>query len=108
MIDAEPERVRKSRDNTLQFREGMTAAGFDIAVGDHPIVPIMIGDERRTMEMATAMNERGVFVVGFSYPVVPKGQARIRVQISAGHSTEQISHAIDVFTEVGRDLGLVR
>ena len=108
LIDAEPERVRKSRDNTLQFREGMTAAGFDIAVGDHPIVPIMIGDERRTMEMATAMNERGVFVVGFSYPVVPKGQARIRVQISAGHSTEQISHAIDVFTEVGRDLGLVR
>ncbi len=107
LIDAEPERVRRSRDNTLQFRDGMKAAGFDIAAGDHPIVPIMIGDERRTMEMATSMNERGIFVVGFSYPVVPKGQARIRVQISAGHSTEQISHAIQVFTEVGRDLGLV-
>ncbi|MGB1661517.1 MAG: glycine C-acetyltransferase [Planctomycetota bacterium] len=108
LIDAEPERVRKSRENTLQFRDGMSAAGFDIAAGDHPIVPIMIGDERKTMEMATAMNERGIFVVGFSYPVVPKGQARIRVQISAGHTTEQIDHAIGVFTEVGKDLGLLR
>ncbi|MAJ28369.1 glycine C-acetyltransferase [bacterium TMED181] len=108
LIDAEPERVRKSRENTLHFREGMSAAGFDIAVGDHPIVPIMIGDERKTMEMASAMNDRGIFVVGFSYPVVPKGQARIRVQISAGHSTEQITHAIQVFTEVGKELGLVR
>ena len=85
----------------------MTAAGFDIAQGVHPIVPIMIGDERRTMDMASAMNEKGIFVVGFSYPVVPKGQARIRVQISAGHSVDQIDHAIAVFSEVGRELGLV-
>ena len=107
LIDAEPERVQKSRENPKHFREGMTAAGFDIAQGVHPIVPIMIGDERRTMDMASAMNEKGIFVVGFSYPVVPKGQARIRVQISAGHSVDQIDHAIAVFSEVGRELGLV-
>ena len=107
LIDAEPERVQKSRENTKHFREGMTAAGFDIAQGVHPIVPIMIGDERRTMDMASAMNEKGIFVVGFSYPVVPKGQARIRVQISAGHSVDQIDHAIAVFSEGGRELGLV-
>ena len=107
LIDAEPERVQKSRENTKPFRAGMTAAGIDIAQGVHPIVPIMIGDERRTMDMASAMNEKGIFVVGFSYPVVPKGQARIRVQISAGHSVDQIDHAIAVFSEVGRELGLV-
>ena len=107
LIDAEPERVQKSRENKKHFREGRTTAGFDIAQGVHPIVPIMIGDERRTMDMASAMNEKGIFVVGFSYPVVPKGQARIRVQISAGHSVDQIDHAIAVFSEVGRELGLV-
>ncbi|MDE0959648.1 MAG: glycine C-acetyltransferase [Planctomycetota bacterium] len=107
LIDDEPERVQKSQSNTQHFRKGMTAAGFDITAGIHPIVPIMLGDERKTMEMATAMNQRGIFVVGFSYPVVPRGQARIRVQISAGHEIDQIDHAIGVFTEVGKDLGLL-
>ncbi len=107
LIDAEPERVQRSQSNTRRFREGMTAAGFSISAGVHPIVPIMLGDERLTMEMATAMNERGIFVVGFSYPVVPRGQARIRVQISAGHEIDQIDHAIDVFTDVGKQLGLI-
>ena len=107
LIDDEPERVQKSQSNTLRFRQGMTAAGFDITPGIHPIVPIMLGDERKTMEMAEAMNQRGIFVVGFSYPVVPRGQARIRVQISAGHEIDQIDHAITVFTEVGKDLGLL-
>ncbi len=107
LIDDEPERVQRSQSNTLRFRQGMTAAGFDITPGIHPIVPIMLGDERKTMEMAEAMNQRGIFVVGFSYPVVPRGQARIRVQISAGHEIDQIDHAITVFTEVGKDLGLL-
>ncbi len=107
LIDAEPERVQRSQSNTRRFREGMTAAGFSISPGVHPIVPIMLGDERLTMKMATAMNERGIFVVGFSYPVVPRGQARIRVQISAGHEIDQIDHAIDVFTDVGKQLGLI-
>ncbi len=107
LIDEEPERVARSQSNTLRFREGMTRAGFAITAGVHPIVPIMIHDERKTMEMASAMNERGIFVVGFSYPVVPKGEARIRVQISAGHDTDQIDRAIAVFSEVGKDLGLL-
>ncbi|MAW76333.1 MAG: glycine C-acetyltransferase [Planctomycetes bacterium] len=107
LIDAEPDRVERSQSNTARFRQAMTEAGFDITSGVHPIVPIMIGDERRTMEMAQKMNQKGIFVVGFSYPVVPKGQARIRVQISAGHDLEQIDHAIGVFTEVGKELGLL-
>jgi glycine C-acetyltransferase len=107
LIDEEPERVERSQSNTLRFRQGMTRAGFAITPGIHPIVPIMIHDERKTMEMASAMNERGIFVVGFSYPVVPRGEARIRVQISAGHDTDQIDRAISVFSEVGKDLGLL-
>ncbi len=107
LIDAEPDRVERSQSNTRRFREGMTEAGFDIAPGVHPIVPIMIGDERLTMQMAQQMNQRGIFVVGFSYPVVPRGQARIRVQISAGHDLEQIDKAISVFTEVGKALNLL-
>ncbi len=107
LIDEEPERVERSQSNTLRFREGMTRAGFAITPGIHPIVPIMIHDERKTMEMASAMNERGIFVVGFSYPVVPRGEARIRVQISAGHDTDQIDRAIAVFSEVAKDLGLL-
>jgi glycine C-acetyltransferase len=107
LIDEEPERVERSQSNTLRFRQGMTRAGFAITPGIHPIVPIMIHDERKTMEMASAINERGIFVVGFSYPVVPRGEARIRVQISAGHDTDQIDRAIAVFSEVGKDLGLL-
>jgi glycine C-acetyltransferase len=107
LIDAEPQRVERSRSNTLRFRQGMTKAGFDITPGVHPIVPIMIGDERQTMEMAEKMNEKGIFVVGFSYPVVPRGEARIRAQISAEHDLDQIDHAIAVFTEVGRELGMI-
>ena len=93
--------------NTKRFREGMTAAGFDIRPGDHPIVPIMLGDARLAMQMADAMLAEGIYVVGFSFPVVPRGEARIRTQISAGHSTEQIDQAIAAFTKVGRDLGVL-
>ena len=107
LIDAEPDRVERSQSNTRRFRDGMTEAGFDISPGVHPIVPIMIGDERLTMQMAQQMNQKGIFVVGFSYPVVPKGQARIRVQVSAGHDLEQIDQAIGVFTEVGKELNLL-
>ena len=91
----------------MRFRDAMTAAGFSITPGVHPIVPIMLGDERKTMEMADAMNREGIFVVGFSYPVVPKGQARIRVQISAAHTEEQIDRAVAIFTEVGREVGVL-
>jgi glycine C-acetyltransferase len=88
--------------NTAYFRERMTAAGFQIKPGVHPIVPIMLGDARLAVEMADRMLAEGVYVIGFSFPVVPKGQARIRVQISAAHSRAQLDHAIDAFTRPRR------
>ena len=94
-------------ENTGHFRKGMVALGFDIIPGIHPIVPIMVRDELKTVEMARAVNERGIFVVGFSFPVVPRGEARIRVQVSAAHSREQLDRALSVFEEVGKELGAI-
>ncbi len=93
--------------NTNRFRRKMSDAGFDIRPGVHPIVPIMLGEARLAGTMADALLERGIYVIGFSYPVVPKGQARIRVQISAGHSPEHIDQAVDAFVQVGRELGVI-
>ena len=107
LIDRHPNMVRMLADNTKYFREEMTARGFQIRKGVHPIVPIMLGDEKRTVEMARQMNQRGIFVVGFSYPVVPKGEARIRVQISAIHTRDQLDKAIRTFDEVAKTLKLV-
>jgi len=107
IIERHPELVRKLAENTAFFRQEMTAAGFNIQEGVHPIVPIMLGDEKLTVEMARRLNERGIFVVGFSYPVVPRGQARIRVQISASHTREQLERAIRTFVEVANELGLL-
>jgi glycine C-acetyltransferase len=88
--------------NTRWFRRAMTAAGFAIRPGDHPIVPIMLGDARVAHEMAAALLEKGIYVVGFSYPVVPKGEARIRVQISAAHEPAHLEQAVAAFVEVAR------
>ncbi len=93
--------------NTRSFRQQMTSRGFQIKAGIHPIVPIMLGDEKRTVEMAQMVNERGIFAVGFSYPVVPKGEARIRVQISAAHTQAQLEKAIAVFEETGKAVGVI-
>jgi glycine C-acetyltransferase len=93
--------------NASHFRAAMTAAGFEVKAGFHPIVPILLGDARVAEEMAAAMFDEGVYVVGFSFPVVPKGQARIRVQLSAIHTPEQIDRAALAFTRVGRRLGIV-
>ena len=104
------------RDNSLQqqlhknaayFRERMTERGFDLKPGEHPIIPVMLGDARLATQMADKLLERGVYVVGFSFPVVPKGQARIRTQMSAGLTREQLDKAIDAFTEVGRELKVI-
>ena len=92
--------------NTQRFRAAMTAAGFAIRPGVHPIVPIMLGDARVAVDFARRLLERGIYVIGFSYPVVPKGQARIRVQLSAGHSTEEVDRCVAAFTEVKAELGL--
>jgi len=93
--------------NARTFRERMTAAGFDIRPGDHPIVPIMLGDEALAHRMADELLEEGIYVIGFSFPVVPKGAARIRVQLSAAHTDEQIDEAIEAFITVGRRLGVI-
>eukprot|EP00879_Flechtneria_rotunda_P003069 GHRR01003289.1.p1 GENE.GHRR01003289.1~~GHRR01003289.1.p1 ORF type:complete len:327 (+),score=137.90 GHRR01003289.1:916-1896(+) len=97
----------KLQKNTDYFREQMTAAGFSIRPGNHPIVPIMLGDASLANRMAAAMLNRGVYVVGFSYPVVPKGKARIRVQLSAAHEKEHLDKAIAAFKAVGNQLGVI-
>lgn len=93
--------------NTSYFREKMVAAGFDIKPGEHAIVPIMLYDAVLSQKMAEKLLERGIYVVGFYYPVVPKGQARIRVQISAGHEQKHLDQAIAAFTAVGKELGVI-
>ncbi|MCI0515877.1 glycine C-acetyltransferase [candidate division KSB1 bacterium] len=94
--------------NTRYFREKMTQIGFQIRPGIHPIVPIMLYDAKLAHEMARLLLEAGIYVIGFSYPVVPKGEARIRVQISAAHSMEHLNQAINAFEKVGRQLGVLK
>jgi glycine C-acetyltransferase len=93
--------------NTQYFRAKITAAGFDIKPGTHPIVPIMLYDAVVSQKMAEKLLEKGIYVIGFYYPVVAKGQARIRVQISAAHTTAQLDQAIEAFTAVGKELGVI-
>ncbi len=94
-------------ENTKYFREQMTAAGFDIVPGVHPIVPIMLGDAKLSQDFAEKVLAEGIYVIGFFYPVVPKGKARIRVQVSAAHTREHLDRAIAGFTKVGRELGVI-
>ncbi len=98
----------KLEENTKYFRSKMTEAGFDIKPGEHPIVPIMLYDAALSQKMAEKLLEKGIYVIGFYFPVVPKGEARIRVQISAGHEREHLDAAIAAFVEVGKDLGVVK
>jgi glycine C-acetyltransferase len=94
--------------NTRYFRQRMSQVGFDIKPGDHPIVPIMLYDAVLAHRFADRMLQEGIYVVGFSYPVVPRGQARIRVQISAAHTREHLDRAVEAFVKVGRELGVLR
>jgi glycine C-acetyltransferase len=93
--------------NAQHFRRRMEEAGFTLAGMDHPIIPVMLGDAKLASQMADKMLEKGIYVVGFSFPVVPKGQARIRTQMSAGHTIEQVDRAVDAFIEVGKELGVI-
>lgn len=97
----------KLEDNTTYFREKMTDAGFDIKPGTHPIVPIMLYDAKVAKEFADKLLDRGIYVIGFYYPVVPKGEARIRVQVSAVHDRKHLDQAITAFSEVGAELGVL-
>ncbi|HEY0273336.1 MAG TPA: aminotransferase class I/II-fold pyridoxal phosphate-dependent enzyme, partial [Chitinophaga sp.] len=94
--------------NTTYFREKMTAAGFDIKPGNHPIVPVMLYDAPLSQQFADRLLQEGIYVIGFFFPVVPKGQARIRVQLSAGHEQAHLDRAIAAFTKVGKELGVLK
>ena len=99
--------LEKLRKNTKYFRENIVNAGYTIKNGEHPIIPIMLGDAKLAKSLAKLMLEKGIYVVGFSFPVVPQNEARIRVQISASHSIEQIDRAISVFTSCGKKLQII-
>ena len=92
--------------NTMYFRKKMTEAGFDIKEGIHPIVPVMLYDAKLAQEFAAKMLDEGIYVIGFYYPVVPQGKARIRVQLSAAHEQHHLDKAIEAFTKVGKSLGV--
>ncbi|MCL1844381.1 MAG: glycine C-acetyltransferase [Defluviitaleaceae bacterium] len=99
LVDSSPEIKKRLRENTAYFREGMTAAGFDVPQSVHPIVPIMLYDELRAQKMTAQLLERGVYAIGFFFPVVPKGKARVRCQVSAAHTKEQLDFAITAFRD---------
>ncbi|MYD08701.1 MAG: glycine C-acetyltransferase [Chloroflexi bacterium] len=95
------------RSHARHFRQGLSAAGFRLMAGEHPIIPVMLGEARSAQDLAARLFQLGVYVTGFSYPVVPRGQARIRVQMSAAHTTEQLDHAIAAFAQAGCELGII-
>ncbi len=108
LLDRSDEARQRLESNTKFFREGISQAGFSIKPGSHPIVPIMLGDAKLAQAMATGLLEQGVYAVGFFYPVVPKGEARIRVQISAAHTTEDLKFALEKFIQVGKELKVIQ
>jgi glycine C-acetyltransferase len=104
MLEASTELRDRLEENTKYFREGMRQAGFDIAEGDHPIVPVMLGDARLAQEMSKRLLEKGIYAIGFFFPVVPQGKARIRTQISAAHTREDLDTAIRAFAETYEEI----
>jgi len=106
MLTESTELRDKLEANTKHFRAGISQVGFDVLPGEHPIVPIMLGDASLAAQVADALLQKGIYVIGFSFPVVPKGKARIRTQISAAHSIEDLDFAIEKFKEVKRELGI--
>jgi glycine C-acetyltransferase len=107
ILSSSTELLDRLGENTKYFRQRIAETGLEVLPGDHPIVPIMIGDAALAQEMADRLLRQRVYVIGFSYPVVPKGKARIRTQISAAHTKEDLNFAVEKFAEVGRELGLV-
>ena len=97
----------KLRANSIHFRDGLQSLGFNLVPGEHPIIPVMLGDAKLATNMAARLLEQGIYVVGFSFPVVPKGKARIRTQMSAAHTTEQLDQALSAFEQVGKELGII-
>jgi len=108
IVRREPQLRERLWEHTAWFRERMNRAGFELRGGEHPIVPVMLNDAALAQKMAAELLREGIYVIGFSYPVVPKGEARIRVQLTAAHTKEQLEHAVTAFHRVGRELGLLR
>ncbi len=108
LVDTSSELRAKLKANTARLRAGLEAVGFTVKPGPTPILPVMLGDAALATKMADALLKKGIYVIGFSYPVVPQGQARIRIQVSAAHTPEQIDRAITAFTESGKELGVIR
>ena len=108
MLEASTERRDQLMNNASHFRARMGAAGFDLLPGEHPIIPVMLRDPKLAQDMAARLDEKGVFVAPFSFPVVPRGQDRIRTQMSAAHSLAELDRAIDVFIEVGQEMGVIQ
>ena len=108
MLETSADLRQKLKENSRYFREKMTALGFNLAPGEHPIIPVLLGEAKLAKEFADKMLKEGVYVIGFSYPVVPLGKARIRTQISAAHSRVDLDHAIQAFEKVGRELKVIK
>ncbi len=106
-LKSHPEFRERLWENTHLFRELMKKAGFTVSDAEHPITPIMLGEEKKAVDMAKALLEEGIYVIGFAYPVVPKGKARIRVQVSAAHTKEDIERAVEKFALVGKQFGVI-
>ena len=107
MLEDSGELRDRLQENSQRFRDRMTAAGFELAGEGHPIIPVMLGDAQLASDMADKLLERGIYVIGFSFPVVPRGEARIRTQMSAAHTPEQIDQAVAAFVAVGLELGVI-
>ncbi|KAG6449718.1 hypothetical protein O3G_MSEX006196 [Manduca sexta] len=108
LVENSGELRQRLRENTRAFREGMKAAGLTVAGDDHPICPVMVGEAPLAVDLASGMLERGIYVVAFSYPVVPKGGARVRVQISAAHTLDDVHRAVDAFAHVAAQVGIIK
>ncbi|MCH7853420.1 MAG: glycine C-acetyltransferase [Proteobacteria bacterium] len=108
LLENDPSLRTTLHDNAAYFRKKMTALGFDLKPGEHPIIPVMLGDAKLASEMADRLLGHGIYVIGFSFPVVPQGQARIRTQMSAGLTRAQLDKAVDAFASVGRELGVIQ
>jgi glycine C-acetyltransferase len=108
MLSSSTELLDKLKSNSQYFREKMTALGFDLVPGEHPIIPVMLYDAKLAQDFSAKLMDYNVYVTGFAYPVVPKGQARIRTQMSAAHSKENLDMAIDAFEKVGKELGVIK
>jgi glycine C-acetyltransferase len=107
LLDEEPERVAKLRENTRNFRSALRDRGFDVPEGVHPIVPVIVGDTALAIQMSREILEEGVYVSGFGFPVVPRGEARLRAQISAAHDAEELETAVEAIARVGQRHGVI-